>query len=103
MGIVILFLSIMESQMKLLAHSAICKAVRLYMVRLKTGKAVQADLCQKNLNGAEILRIQTSLSPAPMKLMEIIRCNCKAGCSTGRCTCKKHGLQCSYAYRECKV
>ena len=37
----------------------------------------------------KMLPIQTSLSPAPIKLMEITRCNCKAGCSTGRCTCKK--------------
>ena len=30
-------------------------AVRLYMVSLETGKAVQANLCQKNLNRAERL------------------------------------------------
>ena len=61
------------------------------MLSFKTGKAVQADLCRNN--GAE--RLRTSLLPASMKLMAIIRCNCKA--STGRCTCKKHGLQSSYA------
>ena len=33
------------------------QAVRLYMVSLKTGKAVQADLCRMNLNGAERLRM----------------------------------------------
>ena len=49
----------------------------------------------------EMLPIQTSLPPAPIKLMEIIRYNCKAGCSTGRFTCKKHGLHCSYACGTC--
>ena len=62
MGIALFSLSILESQMKLLMHSAICDfvnklAVRLYMVSLKTGKDVQADLGRKNLNGAERLRI----------------------------------------------
>ena len=41
-----------------------------------------------NLNGAERLE-KGKYYPSSM---EIIRCNCKAGCSTRRCTCKKQGL-----------
>ena len=48
--------------MKVLMHSAICDFV--YMVSIKTGKALQADLCQKNLNGAERLRKQGKCYPS---------------------------------------
>jgi hypothetical protein len=32
----------------------------------------------------------------------MIRCNCKTDCKTMRCTCKKHGLDCSPACGICK-
>ncbi|GFR94039.1 hypothetical protein ElyMa_000908700 [Elysia marginata] len=32
----------------------------------------------------------------------MIRCNCKSDCRSKRCTCRKHGLECSLACAECK-
>lgn len=40
--------------------------------------------------------------PAPEKLLDIIRCNCKQNCDTKRCVCRKHGLQCSVGCGECR-
>ena len=40
---------------------------------------------------------------APDKLLEIIHCNCKTGCSTMRCSCKKNGLACTYVCGPCQL
>ena len=50
------------------------------------------------------LPLQTSLAPAPKHLLWVIRCNCKADCSTGtmRCTCKKHDIECTPACGNCR-
>lgn len=45
--------------------------------------------------------IRTLLPPAPEKLLNIIFCNCKKGCSA-KCGCKKVGLQCSPACTNCQ-
>ena len=34
-------------------------------------------------------------------LFQAIRCNCSAGCSSNRCTCKTRGLTCSVACGNC--
>ena len=39
---------------------------------------------------------------APSELLEFIRCKCKAGCSSSLCSCKKHGLQCVFACKNCR-
>ena len=46
--------------------------------------------------------IQVDLPPAPETLLQVIRCNCKTDCSSNRCTCRKHGLQCSTACGNCR-
>ncbi|CAG2214599.1 unnamed protein product [Mytilus edulis] len=46
--------------------------------------------------------IKTTLPAAPDKLLNIIRCKCKTNCDTRRCTCRKHGLECTIACSECK-
>lgn len=50
----------------------------------------------------ELLPLKTDLPPAPSKLIELFRCDCKTGCNTMRCTCRKHGLQCTSACGNCK-
>ena len=42
---------------------------------------------------------------APDRLLNIIRCTgkYKSRCDTRRCTCRKHGLDCTVACSECKV
>ena len=46
--------------------------------------------------------VSTKLHPAPAYLLEAIKCNCKSGCNTRRCGCRKFGLNCSLACGECK-
>ena len=40
---------------------------------------------------------------APDKLLEIVHCNCKSGCTTMRCSCKKNGLKCTYVIQDTDV
>jgi hypothetical protein len=54
------------------------------------------------VNGGTMIPIMTDLEPAPKAILEIIRCNCKEGCSTMRCSCKKHGIDCSAACGNCR-
>lgn len=49
-----------------------------------------------------LIPIETDLPPAPSALLNVIRCNCKTDCTSARCSCKKHGLQCSLACGECR-
>ncbi len=47
--------------------------------------------------------VKTDMPPAPKELLRIFRCNCKTGCSSKRCTCRRrHGLECTPACGECK-
>ncbi|CAG2195139.1 unnamed protein product [Mytilus edulis] len=50
----------------------------------------------------KLLPIRALLPPAPEKLLRIIRCNCKLNCDTKRCSCRKHGIDCSPACGECR-
>ncbi len=42
----------------------------------------------KNVNGT-FVAVQTNRAHDPKELLSIIRCSCKTGCSTLRCSCKK--------------
>ena len=45
---------------------------------------------------------QTALSPAPEKLLPIIRCSSMTDCSTLLCTCQKHNIECTPACGNCR-
>lgn len=53
------------------------------------------------IDNGKCLPLKTTLLPAPEELLKIIRCKCKSNCDTNRCTCKKHGLECSIGCSEC--
>ena len=70
-----------------------------------SSKAVERDKPEDwgwNWTAGKLLPIKTDLPPAHASLLEVVRCNCRTDCSTQRCTCKKHGLDCSPACGECK-
>ena len=46
--------------------------------------------------------VLTDQPPAPSRLLTLVKCNCKGDCDNRRCTCKKHGLQCSQMCGECR-
>ena len=45
----------------------------------------------------QLLAVTTDLPPATSKLIQFFRCDCKSGCKTMRCTCRKNGLECTSA------
>lgn len=50
----------------------------------------------------EFIPVQTDLPPAPQELLQIIRCTCTTDCSSLRCGCRKHNIECSVACINCK-
>lgn len=42
------------------------------------------------------------LTTSTHELLQVIRCTCKTDCSSLRCTCKKHDVECSVACSNCK-
>ena len=46
--------------------------------------------------------IQSTKECAPSNLLQFIRCKCKSGCSSTLCSCKKHGLKCVFACKNCR-
>ena len=45
---------------------------------------------------------EVDLPSAPPALLSVVRCNCKADCTSARCSCKKYGLECSLACGQCR-
>ncbi|KAG1688585.1 hypothetical protein GQR58_008038 [Nymphon striatum] len=56
---------------------------------------------QKSSSG--LVPVQTDLPPAPKELLKMIRCNCQTDCSSLKCTCKKHDIECSAACADRSV
>ncbi|KAJ8018287.1 hypothetical protein HOLleu_43796 [Holothuria leucospilota] len=50
----------------------------------------------------KLMPVKTNMPPAPEMLLKVIRCKCKTNCDTKRCTCRKHGLECSTGCGECR-
>jgi len=54
------------------------------------------------VEGDKLVPVMTDKSPAPDALIQMIHCNCLEGCNTLRCTCRKHGLECTSACGHCQ-
>ncbi|CAH3175055.1 unnamed protein product, partial [Porites evermanni] len=50
----------------------------------------------------QVLPRMTDLPATPESLLQMIRCNCSSDCASARCTCRKHGLECSPACGQCR-
>lgn len=46
--------------------------------------------------------ILTTSDIAPENILQFIRCKCKAGCHSNLCSCRKHGLKCVFACKNCR-
>jgi len=49
-----------------------------------------------------LVPVKMTLPPAPEKLLQKVRCGCKIHCDSKRCSCRRHGLECSSACKDCK-
>ena len=50
----------------------------------------------------KLLPVQCDMDVAPKALLKEVRCNCKMGYDTLRCSCRKAGLDCSTGCGECR-
>ena len=58
---------------------------------------------QWKVTEGEVLPRMTDLPAAPESLLQMIRCNCSSDCASARCTCRKHGLECSLHVANAEV
>ncbi|KAG1684201.1 hypothetical protein GQR58_009491 [Nymphon striatum] len=54
------------------------------------------------VEGGKLVPVMTDKSPAPDILLQMIHCNCSGGCKILRCSCRKHGLECTSACGHCQ-
>ena len=52
--------------------------------------------------GPQLLPAQYNMDVVLKALLKVVRCNCKMGCDTLRCSCRKAGLDCSTDCGECR-
>ena len=50
----------------------------------------------------KLVPMQCDMDVAPKTLLKVVRCNCKMGCDTLRCVCRKAGLEYSTGCGECR-
>ena len=50
----------------------------------------------------KLLPVQCDMDVVPKAVLKVVRCNCKMGCDTLRCSCRKAGLDYSTGCRECR-
>ena len=69
-----------------------------------TGRGDELDPVQWGwtVSNNRYIPVKATLPPAPQQLLKIIRCSCKSNCDTKRCSCRKHGLECSLGCGECR-
>lgn len=54
------------------------------------------------IENGQLMPVKTDRPPAPEKLLLVSKCNCRSGCNTQRCSCKKHNIECSSLCGHCK-
>ena len=58
------------------------------------------------IDGDNLVPIKTDLEPAPVELLQYIRCKCKTSsrntCGTRLCSCRRNGLNCVDACGNCR-
>lgn len=56
----------------------------------------------KDIQGGQLIPVMMNTSPAPDILLKMVHCNYSTGCSSFKCSCKKHGLDCSISCGLCQ-
>ena len=51
----------------------------------------------------KLVPMQCDMDVTPKALLKVVRCNCKMGCDTLRCSCPKSGMECSTGCGEGRV
>ena len=72
------------------------------MERLGKNYGVQPTEWGWAVQGDKLVPLVMKDSPAPNSLLEMVHCNCSAGCSTMRCGYRKHALECTRACGNCQ-
>ena len=86
------------------ANACIYHSLRVYhQVQQWSGNDLDPCIWGWKLKEGSFRPIRTDNAPAPPSLLKVVKCNCTtSACAGMKCTCKKHGLECSSACGECR-
>ena len=75
-----------------------------YQIRDWRGMAATLDPLEWGweMVGQMLLPVKCDMPPAPDNLLHSFCCQCKTGCDSKKCTCRKHELDSTIACSECK-
>jgi hypothetical protein len=59
------------------------------------GEHFKPDECGWLIHNGMYIPVLTDKEAAPVELLEVVQCNCKMGCGTRQCTCRKNALDCT--------
>ena len=54
------------------------------------------------LRDDKLYPITTNFPPAPQSILKGVKCSCTGTCFSARCSCRKNGIECSTACKNCK-
>jgi 5'-3' exonuclease len=78
-------------------------SLRVYhQVQEWQGNTLNAEDWGWKLSDGTFKPVISDRAPAPQSLLTLVWCACKSGCGTLRCSCRRHGLQCSPACSGCR-
>ncbi|XP_041368125.1 uncharacterized protein LOC121382658 [Gigantopelta aegis] len=72
------------------------------MVWMGTSEGMDPTEWGWDVHCERLVPIMMDKSPAPDILLQMIHCNCSAGCNTLRCSCRKHGMDFTSACGRCQ-
>ena len=83
-------------------YHALRSYVQVMLWWMDNGEVMDTTERGWELQNNSLVPVMIDTSPAPEILLKIINCNCSRGCSTLRCTCKRHELTCSRVCGPCQ-
>ena len=83
----------------------LCKKVaraKTYLITLMAHDDIELSEWGWKVERNKLVTVMTDKSPAADVFIQMIHCNCSEGCNAVRCTCRKHGLECTSACGHCQ-
>ena len=80
----------------------VCLQVKIWKGESRLGPHLHPQNIGWKAVEGKLVPMQCDMDVAPKALLKVVRCNCKMGCDTVRCSCRKASSECSTGCGECR-
>jgi hypothetical protein len=108
LSMVMCLLTKIDNELHLNAAKFHCLRAHLQVVmwkQLTTQTSLHVEDWGWQLEDSALIPVATDIAAAPDDLLKVVRCKCRSEsrnpCSSTLCSCRKHGLQCVVACKNC--